>query len=237
MAIRSTCARPSSKASPTKSASRCCAPSTGATPADRIDLVANGEVDLECGATSNTAQRRERVAFSPLIFVAGTRLLVRRGSPVHSLRDLEGRQVVAVRATTNEAAMRQLATSGGRSFSVATADDHAQALARLAAGEVDALAADDILLAGYLTEAALRQQYAVVGELLSYESYGIMFAKDDAPVAAVVDATFRRLAATRQLRWIYDKWFLRRLPTGAQLGLPMSVPLKRSFEILGLPTE
>jgi glutamate/aspartate transport system substrate-binding protein len=207
------------------------------TPADRIEQVTTGRIDLECGATTNTAQRRERVAFSPLIFVAGTRLLVKRGSPVRSLRDLAGRQVVAVRATTNEAAMRQLSSSAGRAFSVTAVDDYEQALAKLAADEVHALAADDILLAGALMEPAMRKQYAVVGELLSYEPYGIMFAKDDAPLAAVVDASMRRLAATRELRWIYNKWFLRSLPSGARLGLPMSVELERSFQILGLPTD
>ena len=207
------------------------------TPADRIEQVVAGRIDLECGATTNTAQRRERVAFSPLIFVAGTRLLVKRGSPVRSLRDLTGRQVVVVRETTNEAAMRQLAATGGRSFSVRVADDYAQALATLAAGEVDALAADDILIAGLIAEQGLRSEYAMVGELLSYEPYGIMFAKDDAPLAATVDAAFRRLAATRELRWIYGKWFLRTLPSGMQLGLPMSVQLERSFQVLGLPVD
>jgi ABC-type amino acid transport substrate-binding protein len=207
------------------------------TPADRIEQITTGRIDLECGATTNTAQRRERVAFSPLIFVAGTRLLVKRGSPVRSLRDLAGRQVVAVRATTNEAAMRQLAQAAAGAFTVIAVDDHAQALARLAADEVHALAADDVLLAGALTEPAMRKQYAVVGELLSYEPYGIMFAKDDAPLAAVVDASLRHLAATRELRWIYNKWFLRSLPSGARLGLPMSVELERSFQVLGLPTD
>jgi ABC-type amino acid transport substrate-binding protein len=207
------------------------------TPADRIEQVVAGRIDLECGATSNTAQRREQVAFSPPIFVAGTRLLVRRGSPVHSVRDLKGRQVAVVRATTNEAAMRQLASTGGRSFTLAVADDYALALAKLGSGEVDALAADDVLIAGLLAEQKLRGQYAMVGELLSYESYGIMFAKDDAPLAEVIDQTFHRLATTREIRWIYDKWFLRSLPSGVRLGLPMSVQLERSFQLLGLPTD
>jgi ABC-type amino acid transport substrate-binding protein len=207
------------------------------TPADRIELLVAGRIDLECGATTNTAQRREQVAFSPSIFVGGTRLLVRRGSPIRSLRELDGRQVVVVRATTNESVMRQLASTLGRSFTVNVTDDYAQALAKLSAGEVDALAADDILIAGLLTEQKLRAQYSMVGELLSYDPYGIIFARGDAPMASVVDATFRRLAATRELRWIYDKWFLRSLPSGVRLGLPMSVQLERSFQLLGLPAD
>lgn len=207
------------------------------TPADRIAQVVDGRIDLECGATTNTAERRKQVAFSPLIYVTGTRLLVRRGSPVRSVRDLAGRKVVVARGTTNEDAMRQLAATAARGATVLTADDHAQALERLTSGEADALAADDILLARYLAEKALHERYVMVGDLLSYEPYGIMFARDDAALAAAVDATFRRLAESRELRWIYNKWFLRRLPSGIRLGLPMSAQLERSFELLGLPPE
>ncbi len=207
------------------------------TPADRIIQVVEGKVDLECGATTNTAERRRQVAFSPLIFVAGTRLLVKRGGPVRSARDLGGRKVVVARGTTNEEAMRRVSTTIARGTTVIVAEDHAQALGMLAAGEADALAADDILLTAHIAEKGLRGQYAVVGELLSYEPYGIMFARDDAPLAEAVDAAFRRLAASRELRWIYDKWFLRTLPSGTRLGLPMSAELQRSFEVLGLPPD
>lgn len=207
------------------------------TPADRVRQVVEGEIDLECGATTNTAERRKLVAFSPLIFVAGTRLLVNSGSPVRSARDLGGRKVVVVRGTTNEEAMRRIATTIARGATVVVADDYAQALKMIAAGEADALAGDDILLAAYVAEQGLKGRYAVVGELLSHEPYGIMFARDDAPLAEAVDAAFRRLATTRELRWIYNKWFLRALPSGIRLGLPMSAELQRSFEILGLPPD
>jgi ABC-type amino acid transport substrate-binding protein len=207
------------------------------TPSDRIEQVADGRVDLECGASTNTAERRTRVAFSPLTFVSGTRLLVRRGGPVHSLRDLAGRRVVVVRGTTNADVMHQLAARAAPAFNVLEVDDHAQALAWLADGRAEALAADDILMVGYLAEHGLQRQYALVGELLSYEPYGIMFARDDAPLAAVVDASFRRLAVTREIRWIYDKWFMRSLPSGVRLGVPMSIQLERSFQVLGLPPD
>lgn len=207
------------------------------TPSDRIDQVVEGRIDLECGSTTNTAERRGRVAFSPLIFIAGTRLLVKRGSPVRSARDLPGRRVVVARGTTNEAVMRQLAAAPGKGFVVETADDYTQALDRLGAGKADALAADDILIAGYLAEKGLRGKYSMVGDLLSFEPYGIMFARDDAPLADAVEAAFGRLAATREIRWIYNKWFLRSLPSGLRLGLPMDSRLERSFQVLGLPRE
>jgi glutamate/aspartate transport system substrate-binding protein len=133
--------------------------------------------------------------------------------------------------------MRSLASKAGRSFDLQVVDDFAKALEMLASGAVDALAADDVLIAGFLASNDLRGNYAMVGEPLSHEPYGIMFAKGDAPLAEAVEAAFRRLAATREIRWIYDKWFLRGLPSGVRLGLPMSLQLRRSLEILGLPPE
>ena len=207
------------------------------TPADRIDQVADGRIDLECGSSTNTAERRTRVAFSPLIFIAGTRLLVRRGSPVRSARDLAGKRVVVAGGTTNEDILRRLAAAPGRGFVVEAVSDYPQGLQQIATGKADALAADDILLAGYLAENGLRGEYAIVGDLLSYEPYGIMFARDDRPLDEAVDKAFRQLAATGEIRSIYNKWFLRGLPSGYRLGLPMSAQLERSFQVLGLPPD
>jgi glutamate/aspartate transport system substrate-binding protein len=205
------------------------------TPADRLDRVEDGRIDLECGSTTNTAERRRRVAFSPLIFVAGTRLLVGRGSPIRSARDLGGRTVAVVRGTTNEAAMREYAA--GKNITVRTFEDYETALAQLAAGAVAAVAADDVLLAGWRAHADRRQRFAIVGGLLSYEPYGIAFARDDAPLADAIHAGFRRLAASGELRSIYAKWFLRPLPSGQRLAWPMSPELERAFELLGMPPE
>ena len=207
------------------------------TPADRFDQIEDGRIDLECGSSTNTVERRKRVAFSPLTFIAGTRLMVKRGSSIRSLRDLPGRTVIVSRGTTNEEVMRRLAAAPGKEFIVVTAEDYAQAFGMLASGKADALAADDILIAGNLAEKKLRGQYAMVGELLSFEPYGIAFARDDAPLAETVNAAFERLATSREIRLIYNKWFLRTLPSGFKLGLPMDARLERSFQVLGLPTD
>jgi glutamate/aspartate transport system substrate-binding protein len=207
------------------------------TPADRIEQVVDGRIDLECGATTNTVERRERVAFSPLTFLAGTRLLVKRGSPVRSLNDLAGRSVVVVRGTTNEEVIRRLATDSRRQITLLVDNGYAGALARVASGEVAALAADDILLTGYLAERRLQREYSIVGDLLSYEPYGVMFARNDRALADVVNVTFARLAASGEIRSMYNKWFVRTLPSGVRLGLPMGERLERSFEVLGLPPE
>ena len=207
------------------------------TPADRIEQVVDGRIDLECGATTNTAERRERVAFSPPIFIAGTQLLVKRGSPVRALRDLAGQRVAVVRGTTNEGVMQRWAADPKRRLEVVVVGDYESAVDQVARGAVAALAADDVLLAGYVADRKLRHEYAIVGELLSYEPYGILHAKNDAPLAGVVRGTFERLATTREIRSIYNKWFVRPLPSGVQLAWPMSVQLARSFEVLGLPPD
>jgi glutamate/aspartate transport system substrate-binding protein len=92
-------------------------------------------------------------------------------------------------------------------------------------------------VAGYLAEKGLRREYAAVGDLLSFEPYGIAFARGDAPLAGVVHETFRALASSGEIRTIYNKWFLKTLPSGYRLGVPMGVRLERSFEVLGLPAE
>jgi glutamate/aspartate transport system substrate-binding protein len=207
------------------------------TAADRFDRVADGLIDLECGTTTATAERRSRVAFSPTIFVTGTRLLVRRGAGVRSIRDLVGKNVLVVRGTTNEGVMRVLAMQRGRTFNLMVVDGYERAFEQLAASEAQALAADDVLLTGMIVDKRLQGRFDIVGGLLSYEPYAIMFARDDAPLADVVQATFARLAASRELRWIYTRWFESRLPNGVLLGVPMSAELEGAFEMLGLPPE
>lgn len=207
------------------------------TPGNRIDRVAKGEIELECGATTNTAERRLRVAFSPQTFIAGTRLAVPHASGLRTRRDLEGRKVAVARGTTNESVIREIIERTGMRTTVVTADDVAQAFGLVAAGQADAVASDDVLLLGYLAETGQRRSYDLVGELLSYEPYGIMFARDDAALAAVVTAAFQRLAQSRELRWIYLRWFERQLPSGVRFGLPMSPQLQRAFEMIGLPPE
>lgn len=207
------------------------------TPSDRIERVVRGDIDLECGATSITAQRRREVAFSPIVFLTGTKLAVRRDSGLRSRRDFGGRTIAVARGTTNEEAIRQVIARERLDTRVVTTDDVPQAFALLADRNVDAVASDEVLLLGFLAEHGLRGEYAVVGEFLSFDAYGIMFARDDQALADEVEAALRRLAETRELRWIYHRWFLRPLPSGVRLGLPMSPQLERSFELLGLPPE
>jgi glutamate/aspartate transport system substrate-binding protein len=142
-----------------------------------------------------------------------------------------------VRATTNEAAMREVDRLRKLSLTFVVTDNYRDALALLGSGKADALAADEVLLLGLLAESGRTREYRLVGELLSFEAYGIMYPRDDPALAEVVDRTLRNLAASREIGWIYERWFVRPLPSGVRLDLRMSPQLRRSFELLGLPPD
>jgi glutamate/aspartate transport system substrate-binding protein len=205
------------------------------TPANRLQKVASKEVDIECGSTTANAQRREEVAFSPIFFIAGTKLMVPRSSPVRSYRDLAGKTAVVTAGTTNEAALRTLSDKQKLGISIITAPDHAQSLETLVSGKADAFATDDVLLYGFIATAANARDMKVVGEYLSYDPYGLAYRRNDPAFAALVERTFTRIAGERRLAELYNKWFLRRLPTGETLNLPMSPELGEIFRMLGQP--
>ena len=204
---------------------------------DRIERVASGAVDLECGSTTITRERSARVAFSPVIFVTGTRLAVPRDSAVRGLTDLAGRRVAVVGGTTNEAAMRELDRLRGLGLAFVVAGDYRDALAVLGEGKADALAADEALLRGVLAESGAVRDFRVVGPLFSFEPYGIAYPRGDPAIADAVARTLRALAESREIVWTYDRWFVRPLPGGRSVDMPMSVELRRSFELLGLPPD
>jgi ABC-type amino acid transport substrate-binding protein len=205
------------------------------TPDSRIGDVASGRVDIECGSTTSNAERRREVDFSPVFFIAGTRLLVRQNSPIRSFSDLAGRTVVVTAGTTNGPALQALGERQGIAFKMVTEPDHAQSFAHVAAGQADAFATDDVLLYGLIATAPNGRDFRVAGDLLSYEPYGLMFRREDPAFADLVNRTFARLAAEGRLGELYTRWFRRRLPTGEVLDLPMSTQLAEVFRILGAP--
>ena len=205
------------------------------TPANRLQKVAAGEADLECGSTTANAERREQVAFSPIFFIAGTKLMVPKTSPVRSYRDLAGKTAVVTAGTTNEVALRTLSDKQKLGIVIVTAPDHAQSLQTLSSGKADAFATDDVLLYGFIATDPNARDMMVVGEYLSYDPYGLVYRRNDPAFAAVIERTFARIAAERRLFELYNKWFLRRLPTGETLNLPMSTQLSEIFRLLGQP--
>jgi glutamate/aspartate transport system substrate-binding protein len=201
----------------------------------RIPAVQSGEVDLECGSTTANFERKKEVAFSPIFFVAGTKLLVPRSSGISSYLDLRDKAVVVTAGTTNEAAVRAISDKQHLGIKFLVGTDHAESFAMLKEGKADAFATDDVLLYGLVATARSGDQYHVVGEYLSYDPYGLMYRKDDPDFAAIVDRTFSRLAQSRELVQLYNKWFQQRLPTGETLDLPMSLQLDEIFRVEGVP--
>src|SRR3982074_2123241 len=169
------------------------------TPETRIPALLNNKIDLECGSTTANAERAKRVAFSPLIFVAGTKLMVPKSAPGSSITDPQGKTIVVTKGTTNEQAIQAADKKFSLGLRIVTADDHEQAYRMLADGKADAFATDDVLLYGLIARHQAQDKKKVVGDYLSYEPYGIMFRKGDAQLAAVVERTFRKLATNHDL--------------------------------------
>ena len=210
-------------------------------PATRIDAVANGQVDLECGSTTSNLERQKRVGFSPTMFVSGTKLLVKNGSPIKSFRDLVGQTVAVTGGTTNEKTMRDLSARFKLELNLVVSPDHADSFALVKAGKAAAFATDDVLLYGLIAQDKAanngRSDYQVVGEFLSYDPYGVMFRKGDAQLATVVHDTFVTLAQDGEIERQYKRWFLRKLPAGTSIDLPMSPQLETIIQTLGGKTE
>ena len=204
----------------------------------RIPAVVSGKVDLECGSTTNNLERQKQVSFSPTIFVSGTKLLVKKGSPIKSFRDLVGKRVVVTAGTTNEKTLRELSAKFKLALDLSVAADHAASFAQLTAGQADAFATDDVLLYGLLAQHRLQGEYVVTGEFLSYDPYGIMYRKGDAQLARLVNDTFHRLAEDREIERRYNRWFLRKLPgSTVSLDLPMSPQLETILQTMAVRTE
>jgi glutamate/aspartate transport system substrate-binding protein len=204
-------------------------------PENRLQLVASGKVDLECGSTTNNRERQKQVAFSPVIFVSGTKLMVKRPVTIRSYLDLKGKTVAVTAGTTNQAAMKTLSDKQKLGIRFAVAKDHAHSFALVEKGLADAFATDDVLLYGLIARSGRAKEFQVIGEFLSYDPYGIVYRRNDPAFDAVVKDAFERLATSRELEQIYNTWFIRKLPTGERLNLQMSAQLRSIFEILGLP--
>jgi len=199
---------------------------------DRIQAVLQGKIDLECGSTTANAERAKQVAFSPLMFVAGTKLMVPKASRMQSVNDLKGKTVVVTKGTTNEQAMHNADKKFSLGLKIITADDHEQSYQTLVDGKADAFATDDILLYGLIARHKSQDRFRVTGDYLSYDPYGIMFRKGEPQLSAVVERAFRKLGSNHDLIPLYEKWFVRRLPTGERLNVAISPQLEEAFQAL-----
>ncbi len=199
---------------------------------DRIQAVLQNKIDLECGSTTANAERGKQVAFSPLMFVAGTKLMVPKASAIAAPKDLQGRTVVVTKGTTNEQAMHNIDKKFSLSLNIVASPDHEQSYQMLVDGKADAFATDDILLYGLIARHKAQDRFKVVGDYLSYDPYGIMFRKGEPQLNAVVERAFRKLGSNRDLIPLYNKWFVARLPTGEKLNVAISPQLEEAFKTL-----
>ena len=200
---------------------------------NRIPLLLNGTVDVECGSTTNNAERNKQVAFSINYFYTGTRFLVRADSPVRSVADLKGRKVVSTTGTSNLQVVRKLNVDRNLGFELISAKDHAESALLVQQGRADAFGMDDILLYGVRASALNPSSLAVVGEAIQVEPYAVMFRKDDPSFKKLVDDTIKELIRTGEFTQLYKKWFESPIPPkGINLNAPMRDELRANLKNL-----
>ena len=196
------------------------------TSGNRIAMVKDGKVDLDCGSTTNTRDRQKDVAFAYTTFVAGIKMLAKKSSNITSVEDLRGKTVVVTKGTTSEKMLKQLNDDRVLKLTILETTDHNESFAAVADGRAVAFPMDDILLYGLISKAAKPDDFAVVGRYLSVEPYGIMLRKDDQPFERIVDKTLNDLFQSGEVRRIYARWF-----STSQLTVPMNQYLKEAFVI------
>ncbi|GAA0838670.1 MAG: amino acid ABC transporter substrate-binding protein [Cupriavidus sp.] len=197
---------------------------------NRMSLVQNGTVDLECGVTTNLKARQQQVAFSTTYFVAGTRLLVKKGSPVHDFGDLSGKNVVTNAGTTSERILRRLNDEKGANITIQSAKDYGESFLILQSGRVAAFMMDDVLLSGSRTLAPNPNDWQVVGTPQSFEAYGFMMRRDDPGFKQVVDGAMSSLMRSGEINTLYAKWFQKPVPPkNLSFDLPQSEQIKKAY--------
>ena len=203
------------------------------TSANRIPLLQNGTIDIECGSTTNNSERGKQVQFATNYFYTGTRFLVKTGTSVAKLGDLAGKQVVSTTGTTNFQIIRRLNEEQKLGIELLGAKDHAESALMVQTGRAVAFAMDDILLYGLKASSQNPAELAVVGEPIQVEPYAIMIRKDDPTFKKLVDDTLAGLMKSGEFEALYKKWFQSPIPPkGINLNAPMSKELTDNMKAL-----
>ncbi len=197
---------------------------------NRISLVQNGTVDLECGSTTNNTERQQQVAFSNTIFIIGTRLLTKKDSGIKDFPDLAGKRVVTTAGTTSERLIRKMNEDKKMNMSIVSAKDHGESFLTLESGRAVAFMMDDALLYGEIAKSKKPGDWIVVGTPQSREAYGCMLRKSDAPFKKLVDATIAKFETSAEAPQLYKRWFQSAVPPkGLNLNFPMSEDMKQLY--------
>ena len=203
------------------------------TSANRIPLLQNGTIDIECGSTTNNSARGKQVQFATNYFYTGTRFLVKTGTPIKTIDDLKGKTIVSTTGTTNFQILRNLNEQNKLGMDLVAAKDHSESALLVESGRAVAFGMDDILLYGLRASSQNPASLAVVGEPIQVEPYAIMLRLDDPAFKKLVDATLANLMASGEFTKLYTKWFMSPIPPkGINLNAPMSKELVDNMKAL-----
>ncbi|APA88334.1 glutamate/aspartate ABC transporter substrate-binding protein [Paraburkholderia sprentiae WSM5005] len=197
---------------------------------NRIPLVQNGTVDLECGVTTNLAARQSQVTFGDTFFVATTRLLTRKDSGIKDFPDLAGKTVVTNQGTTSERILRKMNEDKKMNMQIISAKDYGEGRLTLESGRAVAYMMDDVLLAGTRTLTAKPSDWIITGTPQSSEAYGFMLRRDDPEFRKLVDDTLEQVMKGPEIHTMYDRWFIKPVPPkNISFDFPMSDSLKQLY--------
>ncbi len=201
------------------------------TSANRITLIQNGTVDIECGSTTNNLERQKQVGFSTTIFVIGTKILVKANSGIKDFPDLAGKNVVTTAGTTSERLIRKMNEDKQMKMNIISAKDHGESFLTLETGRAVAFMMDDALLYGEMAKAKKPADWMVTGTAQSKEAYGCMLRKDDPGFKKLVDAALTKAMTSGDAEKIYAKWFMAPIPPkGLNLNMPLSDEMKALYK-------
>jgi glutamate/aspartate transport system substrate-binding protein len=205
------------------------------TSANRIPLMANGTIDLECGSTTNNLDRQKQVSFTMTHFVTANRWVSKKSSNIKSLDDLKGKTIVSTSGTTNIKQMTEINAAKNMGMNIIAANGHPEAFQMVETGRAVAFTMDDILLFSLVAQSGNPGDFVISTDATSVEPYGIMLRRDDPAFKKVVDAAMTGIFKSGQITPIYEKWFQKPIPPkGVNLNLPMSAQFKK---IVANPTD
>lgn len=197
---------------------------------NRIPLVQNGTVDIECGSTTNNATRQKDVAFAVTTYVEEVRIAAKASSGINSVKDLNGKSIATTTGTTSVQTLRKHERAGGVDFKEVYGKDHADSFLLLESGRADAFVMDGQILAGNISRSKNPADFRIVGEVLSVEPIAIMMRKDDPAFKKAVDDSIVAMIKSGEMAKVYDKWFMQPIPpANTKVGLPLSDATKAAW--------
>ena len=198
----------------------------------RLALIANGNIDMECGSTTNNLTRQKQVDYLPVTFITGTKIASKKDSGINEIEDLDGKAIAIVQGTTNEKAIKRIMKEKGLNIKIIPVKDHPQGWLALTSDRVDAYPTDDVLLYGLISKSKNPDQFQVTGRFLSYDPYGLMVPRNDSTYRRIGIVVLADLMRSGEMLEIYNKWFN---PGPTNINMPISDRLRVAFENQALP--